>query len=167
IATAKGSYTAHGGIGTGPWIAMGYDPSRKAFRYVRNDHYWKPTPGNVREFWLVNIEGTDAVLAALKSGDIDAHDPMYDISSLAKTIDPSWGKVLRFDSFKWQHLCYNLRHPVFGTGVETPLGKKDPSRALEAASYVRKAFGFAIPREQIVKEIASGFGEPGTVPIPY
>lgn len=168
VTTSSGArYTAHGGIGTGPWIAMGYDPAKKAYKYVKNENYWKPTSGNVKTFWIVNIEGTDACLAALKSGAIDAHDPMYDISSLVRTINPSWGKVLQFDSFKWQHLCFNLRHPVFGTGVDTPLGRKDPSRALEAAAYVRQAISYATPRAEIVKQIAAGYGHPGTVPIPW
>jgi ABC-type transport system substrate-binding protein len=161
------SYTAHGGIGTGPWIPAGYDASRKAYKFTRNEHYWKPMPGNVKTFYVVNINGTDAVLSALKSGDIDAHDPMYDIGSLLSTIDPGWGKVARFDSYKWQHICYNLRHPVFGTGVETPLGKQDSSRAFDAACYIRKAISYAMPREQIVQEIAAGLGHPGTVAMPW
>ncbi len=168
VKTSTGkTYTAHGGIGTGAWIATGFDPMRKAYRYTKNPNYWKPTTGNVTTYFVVNIQGTDAILSALKAGDIDAHDPMYDIGSLLPTIDPKWGKILRFDSYKWQHVCYNMRHPVFGTGTATPLGKQDPSRAAEAAAYVRKAFSHAMPREQIVKEIASGLGHPGTVPMPW
>jgi ABC-type transport system substrate-binding protein len=168
VKTSDGkTYTAHGGIGTGPWIPVGYDPSRKAYRYTRNEHYWKQMPGNVKTFYVVNINGTDAVLSALKSGDIDAHDPMYDIGSLLGTIDPSWGKVARFHSYKWQHVCYNLRHPVFGTGVATPLGKQDPSRAFEAAVAIRNAISYAMPREQIVQEIAAGLGHPGTAAMPW
>ena len=168
VKTSAGtSFAAHGGVGTGPWIPLGYDASRKAYQYVRNEKYWKPMTGNVKTFYVVNINGTDAVLGALKSGDIDAHDPMYDIGSLLPTIDPGWGKVQRFDSYKWQHICYNLLHPVFGTGVETPLGQQDPSRAFEAAACIRKAISFAIPREQIVREIAAGLGQPGTVAMPW
>ncbi|NMJ43687.1 hypothetical protein GWK16_20740 [Roseomonas sp. JC162] len=168
VRTSDGrSYTAQGGIGTGPWIAQGYDPQRRAYKFARNENYWKPHPGNVKTFYVVNIQGTDAVLSALRAGEIDAHDPMYDIGPVASTIDASWGRVQTFDSFKWQHICYNLRHPVFGTGVETPLGRQDPSRAAEAAAYIRKAISHAMPREQIVQEIAGGYGKPGTVPIPY
>ena len=162
-----GTFTAHGGIGTGAWIPQGFDPVRKAYKMTRNEKYWKPMPGNVKTFAVVNIESTDSVLSALKSGDIVAHDPMYDIGSLVPTIDKSWANVLTFDSYKWQHVCFNLRHPVFGTGVDTPLGKKDPSRAAEAAAYVRQAISHAMPREQIVQQIASGYGNPGTVPIPW
>jgi ABC-type transport system substrate-binding protein len=168
VKTSDGKeYTSRGGIGTGPWIAMGADPAKKAFKYVKNPNYWKQTPGNVKTFYVVNIQGADAILSALKAGEIDAHDPMYGVESLASTIDPKWGKVVKFDSYKWQHICYNLKHPVIGTGVDTPLGKKDPSRAAEAAAYVRKAISLSIPRDQIVKEIVNGAGQPGTVPIPF
>ena len=168
VKTSDGKdYTARGAIGTGPWIAMGLDPAKKAYKMVKNPDYWKKTTGNVKTFYVVNIQGTDAVLSALKAGEIDAHDPMYGIESLVSTIDPKWGKVLRFDSYKWQHICFNLRHPVFGTGKETPLGKRTPARAAEAAAYVRMAMSLVMPREQMVKEIVAGAGVPGTVPIPY
>ncbi len=168
VKTSDGKeYTSKGGIGTGPWIAMGYDPSRKAYKFAKNPNYWKKTPGNVTEYYVVNIQGSDAVLSALKAGEIDAHDPMYGVESLVNTIDPSWGKVMKFDSYKWQHLCFNLKHPVIGTGVDTPLGKKDPAKAALAAAYVRKAISLAIPRQQIVDEIVSGYGQVGTVPIPF
>jgi ABC-type transport system substrate-binding protein len=167
VKTSKGSYTAKGGIGTGPWITGGYDLQRKAYSYTRNPNYWGKMPGNVTTYYHVNIQGTDAVLAALKAGEIDAHDPLYDVGPLGATIDPSWAKLLRFDSYKWQHICYNLRHPVIGTGVDTPLGRKDPSRAAEAAAYIRKAISFATPRDDIIKQMAGGYGHPGTVPIPW
>lgn len=167
VKTSKGSYTSKGAIGTGPWVCGGFDPVRKSFSYTKNPSFWRKTKGNVSTYYHVNINGTDAVLAALKSGEIDAHDPMYDVGPLAGTIDPSWGRMLRFDSFKWQHICYNLRHPVFGTGVDTPLGKQDPARAAEAAAYVRRAFSLAIPRQEIIKQMAGGYGQPGTVPIPW
>jgi len=168
VKTSDGkSFTAHGAVGTGPWIPTGFDPSRKAYGYTRNEAYWKPHTGNVKTFYVVNINGTDAALSALKAGEIDAHDPMYDIGPVVSTIDASWGKVVTFDSYKWQHVCYNLKHPVFGVGTETPLGKSDPSRAAEAAAYIRQAISHAMPRDQIVKEIAGGYGEPGTVPMAW
>lgn len=176
ISTWTGSFTvttpdgktfeAKGAVGTGPWIPAGFDAVRKAYRFVKNPNYWKETNGNVTEFFVVNIQGTDAVLSALKAGEIDAHDPMYDIGTLVSTIDPDWGKVLTFDSYKWQQTCLNLNHPVFGTGTETPLGKQDPARAAEAAIFVRQAFSHAIPRDQIIKNLVAGYGKPGTVPMP-
>ena len=90
VKTSDGkSFTAHGAVGTGPWIPTGFDPSRKAYGYKRNEAYWKPHTGNVKSYFVVNINGSDAVLSALKAGEIDAHDPLYDIGSVVKTVDPS------------------------------------------------------------------------------
>ena len=161
------NYVAHGPIGTGPWISMGYDPVKKAFHYVRNHNYWMQTPGNIEEFYIVEINGADAAIAALKAGEIDAMDTMYSIQTLLPTIDPAWGKVIQSDSYKWQHVILNMQNPIFGTGADTPLGRKDPSRAAEAATYVRQALNLAVPREQIINHTLRGFGVPGTVPIAY
>jgi ABC-type oligopeptide transport system substrate-binding subunit len=66
-----------------------------------------------------------------------------------------------YDAYGVQELGFNMKHPVFGTGVDTPLGKQDPSRAAEAARYVRQAISHLIPREQIISQITSGYGTPG------
>jgi ABC-type transport system substrate-binding protein len=117
------AYTAHGGIGTGPWIARGHDPTKNAYKFVKNPNYWEKTSGNVETYYVVNVQGSDALLSALEAGAIDGHDPMYCVESLVKTIDPGWGEVLKFDSYKWQHICFNLKRPVFGTGVGIPPGQ--------------------------------------------
>jgi ABC-type transport system substrate-binding protein len=94
VKTSSGTtYSARGGIGTGPWKAAGYGPARKAYKFEKHENYWKKTPGNVKTFFVVNISRADSVLSALKNGEIDAHDPMYDIGSLVSTIDQGWGKV--------------------------------------------------------------------------
>jgi ABC-type oligopeptide transport system substrate-binding subunit len=61
---------------------------------------------------------------------------------------------------------FNMQHPVFGTGVDTPLGKQDPTRAAEAARYVRQAISHLIDRDNIISTILAGYGSPGlTTPI--
>ncbi|MFX1507161.1 MAG: ABC transporter substrate-binding protein [Promethearchaeota archaeon] len=55
----------------------------------------------------------------------------------------------------------NLYHPILGTGVETPLGAAYPSRAGEAAKYVRQAISHVIPRQRIIDKILLGVGIPG------
>jgi ABC-type transport system substrate-binding protein len=52
-----------------------------------------------------------------------------------------------------QQLMLNMLHPIFGTGVATPLGMANSSRAAEAAKYVRQAISYAIPRQQIAEEL--------------
>ena len=61
---------------------------------------------------------------------------------------------------------FNMQHPIFGTGVDTPLGKSDPSKAALAAKYVRQAISHAVPRDLIVQQLLFGYGYPGiTTPV--
>jgi ABC-type transport system substrate-binding protein len=60
----------------------------------------------------------------------------------------------------WQEQGFNMKHPVLGTGVDTPLGKSDPTKAAEAARHVRKAISHLIPRDQIVNDLLAGAGYP-------
>ncbi len=58
----------------------------------------------------------------------------------------------------WQEMGFNMNNPVFGTGVDTPLGKSNPSQAAESARLVRKAISHLIPRDQIVSQLLGGSG---------
>jgi len=59
-----------------------------------------------------------------------------------------------------------MRHPIFGTGVNTPLGLGDPSKASLAAKYVRQAISYAIPRDLIIQQLLAGYSNPGiTTPV--
>lgn len=165
VQTARGPYTTQGGIGTGPWICAGYDPAHQSFSYTRQPRHWRASPGNATAYRHVNIQATDALLAALRSGDVDAHDPVYDLGALPAGLDPAL-RILRLDGRKWQQLSYNLRHPLLGSGVETPLGKQDPARTSEAAAALRRAISYAIPRDEIIRQFGNE-GRPGTVPIPF
>src|SRR5437660_9860184 len=54
-----------------------------------------------------------------------------------------------------------MLHPIFGTGVNTPLGLSDPSKASLAAKYVRQAISYAIPRDLIIQQILAGYSNTG------
>src|SRR5207247_11136254 len=61
---------------------------------------------------------------------------------------------------------FNMQHPIFGTGVDTPLGKSDPSKAALAAKDVRQAISHAVPRDLIVQQLLLGYAYPGiTTPV--
>ncbi|MHA2250296.1 MAG: ABC transporter substrate-binding protein [Candidatus Kariarchaeaceae archaeon] len=55
-----------------------------------------------------------------------------------------------------------MDHPILGTGVDTPLGRADPTKAEEAARYIRQAISHRVPREEIVNEIFRGVGFAGS-----
>lgn len=167
-----GSYTAYGPIGTGPYVYAAYDPTTTANIMTKNPNYWNKAAleaagtFQIETLYVQCIESSDAAISALKSGEVDVLDSQYHLETKLASIEKPWGDYAVYDAFGVQELGFNMQHPVFGTGVDTPLGKKDPSRAAEAARYVRQAISHLIPREDIINTILNGYGTPGvTTPI--
>lgn len=172
VQTGTGTYTAYGPIGTGPYIYAAYDPSTFTNVLQKNDNYWnKQTLEDAGSFkiqfyYVQNIEDSDPAISALKSGDVDVLDSQYHLETKLSSLEPAWGEYVSYDAFGVQELGFNMKHPVFGTGVDTPLGKQDPSRAAEAARYVRQAISHLIDRQTIIDTILNGYGTLGvTTPI--
>lgn len=175
--TAVGSYevngqTWYGPIGTGPYVYEEYDPTTFSNYLKRNDDYWNAQTlwdaglFEIEQYVVVEIAGSDAAITALKTGDVDVLDSQYSLQEKLDSIEEPWGDWVQYDAFGVQELGFNNRHPIIGTGVDTPLGQKDPNRAAEAARYVRQAISHLIPRQKIIDEILSGYGTPGvTTPI--
>lgn len=172
VTTDSGTYTAHGPIGTGPYVYTGYDPNTFTNSMTKNDNYWNKAAlesagmFGIKDYYVQNIEDSDPAIAALKSGDVDVLDSQFHLENKIASIEQPWGDTVSYDAFGVQELGFNMKHPVFGTGVDTPLGKQDPSRAAEAARYVRQAISHLIPRQEIIDTILAGYGTPGvTTPI--
>jgi ABC-type transport system substrate-binding protein len=164
-----GSYTAYGPIGTGPYIYGAYDPTTFSNVMSKNANYWNKATleaagkFKIETFYVQQIEDSDPAIAALKAGDVDVLDSQYSLSTKLASIEKPWGG---YDAFGVQEMGFNMKHPVFGTGVDTPLGKQDPTRAAEAARYVRQAISHLINRDNIISTILAGYGSPGlTTPI--
>jgi ABC-type transport system substrate-binding protein len=155
VAKPDGSmYTAYGPIGTGPYICMGYNPTLNKVSYVLNPNYWDRAnwKGNVVNFNQVYISSVDSALAALKSGEVDIMDTVFDISKKVSDIQ-TWATVQKTLIPRFHEMAVNNANPIIGTGVDTPLGKQDPSRAAEAAADIRIALSYAIPRQQIIDSL--------------
>ncbi len=167
VDTPSGTYTAYGPIGTGPYVYMGYDPVTFTNHMVRYDNYWANDTlwdaglFQVEEYFVQWIEGSDAAIAALKAGDVDVLDSQYHLETKLGSIERPWGDYVSYEAFGVQELGFNMEHPVLGTGVDTPLGQEDPTRAAEAAKYVRQAISNLIPRQDIIDVLLNGFGTPG------
>jgi ABC-type transport system substrate-binding protein len=174
---AVGSYesngqTFYGPVGTGPYKYVKYDPTTFSNYLVRNNDYWNAQAlwdegyFQIEEYIVVEIEGSDAAITSLKTGDVDVLDSQYGLQEKLGSIEAPWGDWAEYDAFGVQEMGFNMRHPVFGTGVDTPLGQEDPTRAAEAARYVRQAISHLIPRQEIIDSILAGYGNPGvTTPI--
>jgi ABC-type transport system substrate-binding protein len=166
------SYTAYGPIGTGPYVYATYNPTTFANILTKNANYWDKAKleaagkFGIETFYVQQIEDSDPAIAALKAGDVDVLDSQYSISTKLASIEKPWGDYVSYDAFGVQEMGFNMQHPIFGTGVDTPLGKQDPARAAEAARYVRQAISHLIDRDKIISTILAGYGSPGlTTPI--
>jgi ABC-type transport system substrate-binding protein len=167
-----GSYTAYGPIGTGPYIYGAYDPTTFSNIMSKNANYWNKNAleaagtFKIETLYVQQIEDSDPAIAALKAGDVDVLDSQYHLETKLDSILKPWGDYISYDAFGVQELGFNMQHPVFGTGVDTPLGKRDSTRAAEAARYVRQAISHLIDRQTIIDTITAGYGTPGlTTPI--
>jgi ABC-type transport system substrate-binding protein len=163
--------TYTGPVGTGPYKWVDYDPVAQVVHLERNDNYWNATAlkasglFQIKDYYIRFIADKTSALAALKNGEVDMLDYNYQMQTDIPSIDASWGKVINLDGVGRQEFGYNMQHPIFGTGVDTPLGKSDPSKAAEAAKDIRIAFDYAIPRSLIINNLLSGYGVAGATPM--
>jgi ABC-type transport system substrate-binding protein len=162
-----GSYTAYGPIGTGPYVYAAYDTTTFTNVLTKNPNYWDKAnleaagKFGIQTFYVQQIENSDPAISALKSGDVDVLDSQYQLNTKLASLQKPWSDYVSYDAFGVQEMGFNMNHPVFGTGVDTPLGKSDPSRAAEAARYVRQAISHLIDRDTIISTILAGYGSPG------
>jgi len=166
-----GGTTYTGPVGTGPYKWVDYDPVAQIIHLQKFDQYWNATAleadglFGVTDYYIRFIADKTPALVALKNEEVDMLDPNYMIQADIPTVDPAWGKILLQEGTSRQEAGYNNRHPVFGTGVDTPLGQSDPARAAEAARYVRIAFDYCIQRQLIVDNLLAGYGQPAATTI--
>jgi ABC-type transport system substrate-binding protein len=174
--TGQGSMTINGityngPVGTGPYKWVSYDSTAQVIHLQKYDNYWNATGlesmglFQIKDYYIRFIADKTSALAALKNGEVDMLDYNYQMQTDIPSIDPSWGRVLNLNGVGRQEFGYNMQHPIFGTGVDTPLGQSDPSKAAEAARDVRVAFDYAIPRQLIINNLLSGYGTPGATPM--
>ncbi len=163
----SGSYTAYGPFGAGPYVYMGYDPVKRLASLVKFQDYWNKEAleaegmYSVEEYYVAVIVEKDAAIAAFRTGEVNALDVNYQLATDREVLRDIGANVILKPQIGWQFFGFNMMHPVVGTGVDTPLGRSDPSRAAEAARHVRQAISYLVPRELIVQQLLDGAGRPG------
>ena len=174
--TGTGSITINGikytgPVGTGPYKWVSYDPVGQIVHLTKYDNYWNATGlenmglFKIKDYYIQYVADKTSALADLKNGQVDMLDPNYSMQTDITSISSSWGKVLVLKGFGRQEFGYNMQSPIFGTGVDTPLGQSNPSQAAQAAADIRIAFDYAIPRQLIINNLLAGYGEPGATPM--
>ena len=161
----SGSYSTVGPVGAGPYILQSY--SNNVATLTKFSNYWNATgleslgQFSVDTYKVKWIDSKSDAMSALENGQVNVLDPNYDLSAAdAAGLRQAGLSVISAPALGWQEQGFNMKHPVFGTGVNTPLGKKDPSKAAEAARHVRKAISHLIPRNIIVNDLLGGEGYP-------
>ena len=162
-----------GPIGIGPYKWDHYDSTTQTAYLVRNDNYLDfPVNGGpelrargaftVKNYAAKTLSGSDAAITDITTGAADVLDSQYHLETQQSFL-LTWGssKLAIYDAYGIQEMGFNMKHPILGTGVDTPLGKQDPSKAALAAQYVRQAISHAIPRQLIIGALLYGYGKPG------
>jgi len=159
--------TSTGPIGAGPYRYVGYDTANFVHHLVRWDGYFRAAAlkaqgfDQIKDYYVRYIAGGTAGVAALKAGDVQVLDTQYHLERNIAVLDPAWSAYVAYNAFDGQELGFNMQSPIWGTGVATPLGQHDPSRAAEAALDVRLAFEYCVPKDAIIKTLMNGFGTIG------
>ncbi len=163
----SGSYTAVGPVGAGPYYLQTYDFTNNIATLKKYAGYWNATGlGALGRFTVDTykvqwISDKASAISALENGQVNVLEYNYQFNGNDATSLQNMGfNVNRSPSLGWQEQAFNLKHPVFGTGVATPLGQNDPSQAAEAARHVRTAISHLIPRNQITNDLLGGLGYP-------
>ena len=163
----SGSYTADGPVCAGPYILDNYDFTANVATLKKNPYYWNATGLQAMGQYTVDtykvawIESKDAAIAALKNGEVDILDYNYQLAKDVPTLQaiPNVFLVNQAE-LGWQEQGFNMMNPIFGTGVDTPAGKADPTKAADAARMVRTAVSHLIPRDKIIHDLLAGVGTP-------
>ncbi len=163
----SGSYTAVGPVGAGPYYLESYNFTTNTATLRKYHQYWNTTglqalgQFTVETYKVVLISEKGAALTALRKGEVDQLSRFYSLLGndrpILQTMDVN---IFSAPSLGWQELGFNMKHPILGTGVDTPVGKNNPSNAAEAARHVRKAVSHLIPRDKIVNQLLNGTGYP-------
>ncbi len=129
------------GIGTGGYILEDWEPGVKAFS-KRNPNYWKAERAHFDEIETLSITDTNARTNALKTGQINYMD--------------------RVD-LKTVHLMKKM--PGVNVSAITGTAHYTIPMIVDQKPYndnnVRTALKLAVNREELVKQILRGYGEPG------
>jgi len=156
-----------GPFGAGPYKYIGTDLTTSTSHLQKWTGYFNWTylnnlgfPG-ITNYYVVNINGATAAVAALKAGSVQVLDSQYQLQRDLSVLDPSWSSYSIYNAYDVQEWGFNMESKIWGTGTETPLGLSNPAQAAQAAWDVRHAFELCVPKDSIIKSLLGGHAVPG------
>ncbi|MHA2248753.1 MAG: ABC transporter substrate-binding protein [Candidatus Kariarchaeaceae archaeon] len=149
--------------GAGPfkYAIDGIDATAGDVKLERVTDYWNGGDGTLQTIQFNKYGSKLAALSHLQGGEIHIIDAEFYLEpgEVEGLVGVDYEIVADFGT---QMMTINMDHPILGTGIDTPLGQADPSRAEEAARYIRQAISHLVPRDYIVDDILKGVGLAGT-----
>ncbi|MHA2252369.1 MAG: ABC transporter substrate-binding protein [Candidatus Kariarchaeaceae archaeon] len=152
--------------GSGPFVYAvdGIDATAGNVKIEADTDYWNLPTGatpNIDTVQFNKYGSKEAALSDLQGGTVHIIDAEFYLEP--GEVEGLTGVEYEIvGDFGTQMMTVNMDHPILGTGVDTPLGKDDPTKAEEAARYIRQAVSHAVPRDDIVDTILKGVGTAGT-----
>ena len=144
-ADARGKYAATDGVGSGPFVLDKFEKGQFA-RFKANKYYWGGKPA-VDEVVLRKFNNPDTMVAALKTGEIDAAE---DIPGAA------FDQLAKDDSIQTVEGNQGAMSEIAINGGD---GLKKPHPAL-LDPRVRQAIAHAIDKKTLVARVLNGHGTP-------
>ncbi|WXG44150.1 MAG: ABC transporter substrate-binding protein [Promethearchaeati archaeon SRVP18_Atabeyarchaeia-1] len=163
-------YTSSGPMGAGPYKWSSYDPNTETVHLIKFDGYFNKAvleaggAFGITDYYVKHIADAYSAISCLTSNTVQVLDSSYHLGTYVASLDPGWSRIISYQGYQVTELGFNMRHPILGTGLGTPLGITNASMAAEAAKHVRHALEYLIPKDQIISSILNGYGEPGLTP---
>jgi len=159
-----------GPFSNGPYYLKNYDFTANTASLVKWNSYWNKTglealgQFSVTNYNVVYIAGSDQAVAAYSQKAVNELDTNYGLATNVAQLKNIGANVLSGPELGYQEMGVNNFNPIWGTGVNTPNGKTNPSQAATFARDVRRAFSYLIPRQLIVHNLLLDAGSPGITP---
>jgi len=165
--------TGTGPVGAGPYEFGGYSPTTQIVTDVKNPYYFNAATleaigeYKIDDFYIYGqTSGAQTAISDLKAGTSQVLDTNYEWASLTGSLLPAWSKIVVNKGYGCQEMGFNMNSPIWGTGVDTPLGMANASQAAQAALDVRLAMEAMVPKQYIITQLMHGFATYGiTSPI--
>ncbi len=158
---------ASGPIGAGPYRWVSYNQTTETAHLSKFNGYFNRAALESRgaygitDYYVKHVADVYSAISLLNNDTVQVLDSHYHFGPYLPTLNPASSNYVSYPGNEIAEMGFNMRHPIFGTGVNTPLGQADPTRAAEAARHVRYAFEYLVPKEAIIATFLNGYGVPG------
>ncbi len=142
-------------VTSGPFHLTDWDKGQ-SWRFAANEDYWAGAP-HVDEIVFKVYQNQDAVIAALRSGEIDFADSLQ--ANLFNSVKdaPGIGTNVAVAS--------GFTSVGINTGADEFIPDSDGSPILKDVT-VRRALAMAVDKQELVEKVLLGYGTPGSTVVP-